>query len=494
MDPPQECNGQEQRRENQCQFLQDPRLTAWMYGSNQSQRLLWVTGAGGSGKSRLVSIISTAVDTKFPNKICGVNIPRSPEAKSLRTPGQVLRFLAFELALRNTKVLDGLLSLARSGFVLEELSSLSIWQLMDEVFRIEQDLYVIFNGFDRFETSARTEFLHLLSNFSVRYPSIRILISGRFDVATDRHLRARSALIINLDEEVSYAHAIARQMASDTLGLDPVSELFEIFDRVATHLDQRLFHVRLLILALQLPLETQTEVSKRELLMRLQSLSIPDLYEKIENHLIARVDALTKEAFLTFKNLTFHHEILTTVAPRHASIYVVPMKITQHRSLKEFPCCLPWETMLHDSHGPIAKHLYSLLHTMRKHDVLQFPMSGQSAARTVWRFCRPVKSSWLIFSRQTEAVGHWGVIVSDLNRTELQRLLCPTSRKSNYQTRIARVGELHELQRDGTMVRHNFRTCTLDELVGSQKVAASLHYIGETSWSDEEIIDQGTHF
>jgi hypothetical protein len=150
--------------------------------------------------------------------------------------------------------------------------------------------------------------------------------------------------------------------------------------------------------------------------------------------------------------------------------------------------------MLHDSQGKIAKRLYSWLHTMRKHNVLQFSAGHQQELCTVWRFCRPVKSSWLIFSRQTEAVGHWGVIVSHLNPTDLHRLLSRTSPKASNGHCVTNVGELHELQRDGTMVRHSFRTCTIEELVGSHKVASSLHYIGKTSWTDEEIIDQGNCF
>jgi hypothetical protein len=470
-----------------------------MYGVDEYTSLLWVTGAGGSGKSRLLSLIGTDLEmTGKAAKLCAISIPRFAETTSIKTPWQALRFFAYERAVRNAAVFDRLLGLAKSGLVLDALSFSSIWQLlfMDEIFRIEPELYVVFNGYDRFEPTARTEFLYLLSNVSLRYPLIRVLISGVFDVDTDRHLRARSAAVVNLDQEIAHTHAIARQMVLNTLRLDSDSEIFEIIEHVATHLDQRLFHVKVLILALQELDGKGTESSRQEALKTLQRLSISDLYEMVEGHLITRADSFTKDAFLTFKNLTFHRQLrlgldglVTTITNKYASVYAVPVETILHRTLKESRCRLAWTTMLHESNGTTAKLLYSWLHAIRKHDILRF----QPDVRTVWRFSRPVKSSWLIFSRQTEAVAHWGVIVSDFNRSQLQHQLSQATHKSTKHS-STRVGELHELQRDGSYVRHTFRTCTLEEFVGSQKVVISLHYIGETSLTDEEIIDQGSVF
>ena len=106
--------------------------------------------------------------------------------------------------------------------------------------------------------------------------------------------------------------------------------------------------------------------------------------------------------------------------------------------------------------------------------------------RSVWRLTRPLASSWNIFnpSRDKIALQHWGVVVANFDKQDLEKRISESQKRSSTKEHW---GEIHQLRKEGNLVRYDFREWTSDDV----EKKTVMTYVGNTTMSDNEIMDKG---
>jgi hypothetical protein len=110
--------------------------------------------------------------------------------------------------------------------------------------------------------------------------------------------------------------------------------------------------------------------------------------------------------------------------------------------------------------------------------------SVQSRDRSVWLMVRPLERRVPSPSGIKPAFGHWGAVISELTKLQLDERISSVSEHSSET-----LGTLHELRNDGGITRYVVTPYDVH-----CKPLPGRDYVGQTEMNNEEIFNFGTLF
>jgi hypothetical protein len=108
----------------------------------------------------------------------------------------------------------------------------------------------------------------------------------------------------------------------------------------------------------------------------------------------------------------------------------------------------------------------------------------QSRDRSVWLMVRPLERRVPSPSGIKPAFGHWGAVISELTKLQLDERISSVSEHSSET-----LGTLHELRNDGGITRYVVTPYDVH-----CKPLPGRDYVGQTEMNNEEIFNFGTLF
>lgn len=163
-----------------------------IYDDFSNERILWIRGPLGVGKSVLAGYIIDLLQCQYPNAIVAYFFCHANEG-GLTKARDIIHTLAYQCMKRDDNVYSGLKKLKKEGFQLSE--NIAICFLFEKLQleplnRSQKDIYIVLDGLDEADISVldkpehvdRTEMEILLSNLT-RLPSSRLLFVSRPHIA-----------------------------------------------------------------------------------------------------------------------------------------------------------------------------------------------------------------------------------------------------------------------------------------------------------------------
>ncbi|KFY36874.1 hypothetical protein V495_07538 [Pseudogymnoascus sp. VKM F-4514 (FW-929)] len=330
----------EQRLEGTCQWLtSNESYENWQYGSENSPRCFWLIGKPATGKSTLIA--HTIEQLEAYNYDCSYFFFKDGD-KTRSTIAQLLRSLAYQMALTNAKIREELLSMIREGETFDKDNSSTIWRtlFMTRIFRVEiqQPHFWVIDAMD--ECSHHSGLFSMISKVDKKFP-LRILFSSRPSSSIARFLSQEKILYSSLETSINESKAdIKLLLEAKTVFLTKDEESRKELSEKILNMSDGCFLWVVLVLK---ELETTYGEHQIEDLLRGVPTGMDDLYTKI-------LDSIASDA----KNKAIVKAILRWVICAARPLTIEELSEALHFDIQEtFPT-------LEKSIGALCGHLVSV--------------------------------------------------------------------------------------------------------------------------------------
>jgi WD40 repeat protein len=175
----------EHRLDGTCQWLtSNTTYNDWQHGINNSPKCFWLSGQPATGKSTLTAhVIDQIRECNFD---CSYFFFKHGD-KTRSTLAELLRSLAYQMALVNMKIREELLAMIREGDVFNKDDDRNIWRTVfaTRIFRVEvqQPHFWVIDAID--ECSNHSGLFSMISKVDKNFP-LRVFISSRPSGLIDR--------------------------------------------------------------------------------------------------------------------------------------------------------------------------------------------------------------------------------------------------------------------------------------------------------------------